>query len=64
MEQDIFVKHVQDVVRLCDKYQAPRFSKFLERRNPHYLKSNKNKNQIKFLHSTRNLTIMKHYFQI
>lgn len=32
MEQDIFVKHVQDVVRLCDKYQAPRFSKFLDER--------------------------------
>lgn len=32
MDQDIFVKHVQDVVRLCDKYQAPRFSKFLDER--------------------------------
>lgn len=32
MEQDIFVKHVQDVVRLCEKYQAPRFSKFLDER--------------------------------
>jgi len=32
MEQDIFVKHVQDVCRLCEKYQAPRFSKFLDER--------------------------------
>ena len=32
MEQDIFVKHVQDVLRLCEKYQAPRFSKFLDER--------------------------------
>ena len=32
MEQDIFVKHVQDVQRLCEKYQSPRFSKFLDER--------------------------------
>lgn len=32
MEQDIFVKHVQDVQKLCEKYQAPRFSKFLDER--------------------------------
>ena len=32
MDQDIFVKHVQDVVRLCEKYQSPRFSKFLDER--------------------------------
>lgn len=32
MDQDIFVKHVQDVCRLCEKYQSPRFSKFLDER--------------------------------
>lgn len=32
MEQDIFVKHVQDVQRLCEKYRSPRFSKFLDER--------------------------------
>ncbi|MBE7015579.1 MAG: hypothetical protein E7417_02010 [Ruminococcaceae bacterium] len=32
MDQDIFVKHVQDVCRLCEKYNSPRFSKFLDER--------------------------------
>ena len=32
MDQDIFVKHVQDVYRLCEKYRSPRFSKFLDER--------------------------------
>lgn len=32
MDQDIFVKHVQDVCRLCEKYHSPRFSKFLDER--------------------------------
>ncbi|MBO5060847.1 MAG: hypothetical protein J6C82_08035 [Clostridia bacterium] len=38
MSDDIFIKKMQDIVRLCEKYHTPRFSKFLDEKEQALLK--------------------------
>ena len=38
MNDDIFIKKIQDVIRLSEKYHSPRFSKFLDEQEQEILK--------------------------